>query len=164
MAKIDACEFSTYEEMGKKVAEKALDEFLYNGKTIREWMQIIASEDAISRQEALASIKALYPNMPPVIDIFGARRKWLEKYAPYFECENAIEQLQPIKQETETVTEFADRCRECGAKYGKLFDQKTGHWNIPFLIHKELEIPIYEAQKAYEVAIDYLRNQAYVRG
>lgn len=42
--------FPTYEEMAQKVAEKALDEFLYNGKSIREWMQIIASEDAISRQ------------------------------------------------------------------------------------------------------------------
>ncbi len=48
--------FPTYEEMGQKVAEKALDEFLYNGKSIREWMQIIASEDAISRQ----AIKELY--------------------------------------------------------------------------------------------------------
>lgn len=45
--------FPTYEEMGKKVAEKALDEFLYDGKSIREWMQIIASEDAISRQAVL---------------------------------------------------------------------------------------------------------------
>lgn len=45
--------FPTYEEMSKKVAEKALDEFLYNGRSIREWMQIIASEDCISRQEVL---------------------------------------------------------------------------------------------------------------
>ena len=45
--------FPTYEEMGKKVAEKALDEFLYDGKSIREWMQIIASEDAISRKAVL---------------------------------------------------------------------------------------------------------------
>lgn len=28
----------------------------------------------------------------------------------------------------ETVTEFADRCRECGAKYGKLLKQKSGEW------------------------------------
>jgi len=30
----------------------------------------------------------------------------------------------------ETVTEFADRCRECGARYGKLLKQepKIGHW------------------------------------
>lgn len=48
--------FPTYEDMGKKVAEKALDEFLYDGKSIREWMQIIASEDAISRQAVLAQI------------------------------------------------------------------------------------------------------------
>ena len=27
----------------------------------------------------------------------------------------------------ETVTEFADRCRECGAKYGKLLKSQTGH-------------------------------------
>lgn len=50
--------FPTYEEMAKNVAEKALDEFLYHGKSIREWMQIIASEDAISRQAVLdATIK-----------------------------------------------------------------------------------------------------------
>ena len=31
----------------------------------------------------------------------------------------------------ETVTEFADRCRECGAKYGKLLEQepKIGNWS-----------------------------------
>lgn len=33
--------FPTYEEMGKKVAEKALDEFLYDNRSIREWMQIM---------------------------------------------------------------------------------------------------------------------------
>lgn len=49
--------FPTYEEMGKNVAEKALDEFLYDGKSIREWMQNIASEDAISRQAVLSKIK-----------------------------------------------------------------------------------------------------------
>ena len=53
------------------------------------------SGDAISRQAALVSIKNLYPDMP-VVDIMNARRKWLEKYAPYFECENAIEQLPSV--------------------------------------------------------------------
>lgn len=46
--------FPTYEEMSKKVANKALDEYLYNGKSIREWIQIIASEDAISRQAVVS--------------------------------------------------------------------------------------------------------------
>lgn len=44
-------EFPTYEEMAKNLAEKALDEFLYDDKSIREWMQIIVSEDCISRKE-----------------------------------------------------------------------------------------------------------------
>jgi len=70
----------------------------------------------------------------------------------------------PLVKRQETITEFADRCRECGAKYGKMLDQETKHLNIPFLMHKELEIPISECQKAYEVAIDYLRSQADVRG
>jgi len=43
-------------------------------------------------------------------------------------CRGAIELLEqaPCK---ETVTEFADRCRECGAKYDKLLRQKSmrGH-------------------------------------
>lgn len=49
-------EFPTYEEIGKKVAEKALDEILYDGKSIREWMQIIVSEDAISRDKAIVQL------------------------------------------------------------------------------------------------------------
>jgi hypothetical protein len=53
------------------------------------------SGDAISRQAVLESIKNLYPDMP-VMDIMGARRKWLEKYAPYFECENAVEHLPSV--------------------------------------------------------------------
>ena len=28
--------------------------------------------------------------------------------------------IKALEQEPETVTEFADRCKECGAKYGKL--------------------------------------------
>lgn len=56
--------FPTYEEMGKKVAEKALDEFLYDGKSIREWTQIIASKDAISRKAVLDTLE----NMDKALD------------------------------------------------------------------------------------------------
>ena len=56
------------------------------------------------RQAVLASIKNLYPDMP-VVDIFGARRKWLEKYAPYFECENAVEQLPPVTPQPKIIKE-----------------------------------------------------------
>lgn len=31
-------------------------------------------------------------------------------------------------EQPETVTEFADRCKECGARYGKLLKEKTAYW------------------------------------
>lgn len=40
-------EFPTYEQIAKNVAEKALDEFLYDGKSIREWMKIIVKQESI---------------------------------------------------------------------------------------------------------------------
>lgn len=57
--------------------------------------------DTISRQAVLESIKNLYPDMP-IVDIMGARRKWLDKYAPYFECENAVEHLPPVNPQPKT--------------------------------------------------------------
>ena len=33
--------FQTVEEMAKKVAEKAIDEYVFEGKTIRQWVEII---------------------------------------------------------------------------------------------------------------------------
>lgn len=44
-------EFPTYEEMAKEVAEKALDEFTYNGKTIRDWVEIIVAQDLLAITE-----------------------------------------------------------------------------------------------------------------
>lgn len=57
MAKIDSnFKWLTYEEMAKNVAERVLDNFLYDGKSIREWIQIIGSEDAVSRQSAIVAL------------------------------------------------------------------------------------------------------------
>ena len=33
------------EEMAKEVAEKALDEYIYKGKTIREWIEVILERE-----------------------------------------------------------------------------------------------------------------------
>lgn len=41
---------------------------------------------------------------------------------------SALRNISSVMQKSETVTEFADRCRECGAKYGKLLEQKSGEW------------------------------------
>ena len=41
------------------------------------------------------------------------------------DAEKMREAIEVLEQEKpETVTEFADRCRECGAKYGKLLKQE----------------------------------------
>ena len=34
--------FPTYEEMGREVAERALDDFLVNDKTLREWINLMS--------------------------------------------------------------------------------------------------------------------------
>lgn len=50
-------EFPTKDEFAKEVAEKALDEFIYEGKTIREWVEILVKqqpcEDYIKRADVL---------------------------------------------------------------------------------------------------------------
>ena len=38
------------------------------------------------------------------------------------------------------------------------------NFNIPFLMHKELDIPISECQKAYNTAIEYLKSTVRVKG
>ena len=44
-------ELPTYEEMAKEVAEKALDEFTYKDKTLREWIEIIVAQDLLAIEE-----------------------------------------------------------------------------------------------------------------
>lgn len=63
----------------------------------REWdaEEIEPCNDYISRQTVLKAIKNLYPGIP-VVDINGARLKWLRKYKPYFECEKVVEQLPSV--------------------------------------------------------------------
>ena len=37
--------FPTVEEMAKDVAEKAMDEYIYEGKTIRQWVEVLKDYD-----------------------------------------------------------------------------------------------------------------------
>ena len=46
--------FPTIEEMAKDVAEKALDEYVYEGRTIRPWAKIIKDYD--DKQTAMKRI------------------------------------------------------------------------------------------------------------
>lgn len=45
--------FPTYEEMGKKIAEEALDGYRYEDKTLREWIDILAQTQWIPCTEKL---------------------------------------------------------------------------------------------------------------
>ena len=51
--------FPTIEEMAQNIAENALDEWEYKGKTLRQWIDIIAEvgTDCISRQAAIEAIE-----------------------------------------------------------------------------------------------------------
>lgn len=46
--------FPTIEEMAKEVAEKALDEYVYEGKTIRQWGEIL--KDYVDKKTTLERI------------------------------------------------------------------------------------------------------------
>lgn len=87
-------------------------EALKQNEQAAEWYKTFVEkfdscEDCISRADALVSIKNLYPDMP-IVNIMGARQKWLEKYAPYFECENVIELLPSVYPQN---TDVLDKIR-----------------------------------------------------
>lgn len=46
----------------------------------------------------------------------------------------------------------------------KLLSLERKPITIPYLMHKKMDIPISECQKAYDVAIDYLRSKATMKG
>lgn len=48
------------DKMAKEVAEKALDDYVYQGKTIREWIAIIAKNAWIPVSERLPEEQGIY--------------------------------------------------------------------------------------------------------
>lgn len=115
-------EFPTYEEIAKKVAEKALDEFLYNGKSIREWMQIIASEDAISRQAVLDTISE-----SNAISFYEAQEDSKECY---YEIRQVVEKMPPV-----TPQSNIGYCKDC--KYFE-YDSVAKVDGIPLIVAHEI--------------------------
>lgn len=74
-------------------------------------------EDCVSRLNAIAAIRNLYPDIP-VIDIMGARRKWQDKYSQYIECEKEIERLPSVQPKSNTghwiMHDNHRECSKCG--------------------------------------------------
>lgn len=78
--------FPTYEEMGKKVAEKALDEYIYKDKTLREWIDILGQTQWIPLSERLPDIQQVVLLSLRSLDVEVGFRAETE---PYFYCHNA---------------------------------------------------------------------------
>ena len=132
-------EFPTYEKMAKNVAEKVLDEILYDGRSIREWMQIIASEDCISRQAVLDACDQS-------INIFDAtdRIKELPSIKPKVkECEDCVSReavhnliipwlndylLDETREALETIDYKIEDLPSVTPQYTDAEQQKIGHW------------------------------------
>lgn len=55
----------------------------------------------------------------------------------------------------------SDLCRDTANLLEELEQEP---FTIPYLMHKEMDIPISECQKAYDIALEYLRSQAKVTG
>ena len=97
----------TYEEMGKKVAEAALNE-IYGGKTIREWIEILVKqkpwdgEDCISRQSLLNRL-----------DDFN---KWCKdgRLQGSLFAIDVIKDMPPVTPQPKIGEWINDSCSECG--------------------------------------------------
>lgn len=53
-------------------------------------------------------------------------------------------------------------CPNCGDYKGN--EEENNKEPIPYLMHKEMDISLLECQKAYDIAMEYLRNQAKLKG
>ena len=155
-------EFPTYEEMGKKVAEKALDEILYDGKSIREWMRIIVSEDAISRQavlnlakfdgrDGLGSIIHAFDveQLPPVMPVENQ-----------VSCDDCISRQVVLDLPKNTERGFGGKILEqsINIEYIKALPpvtpaEKVGHW-IPPQCDDGMSDPIYYQVRCSECGFD----------
>lgn len=85
-----------------------------------------------------------------------------------------IKKLPSVTQKSETVTEFADRCRECGAKYGKLLKQEPSgdlisrqavieicneEWDSDLLVERIEQLPSVNPQEPKTDVLDKIRAE-----
>lgn len=80
--------FPTYEGMVKKVAEEALDGYIYKGKTLREWVDVLAQTQWIPCSERLPEVGQRVIATVKSIDGNYVRETIYGKYG--FLCGNCI--------------------------------------------------------------------------
>lgn len=110
----------------------------------------------MTREECELSIVYLEGIKDNYIEGNGYERHPLPEY---YAIETAIKALE---QKPETVTDFADRCKECGAKYGKLLEQYKAfaEWIAREVFSDDWE---YNKDSFAEVACRKLANLGIVR-
>ena len=115
-------------------------------------------EDAISRADAIANIRILYPDMP-VVDIMGARHKWSEKYQQYRDCEKILADLPSIQPKPKTDEPMQVELEADGYSDGKLvydygkcpkcgwqFEYGEKDWEEPYCCHCGQKLHWFESE------------------
>ena len=110
-------------------------------EAVIEWLKVkdiikLSSQEEMARKElkALPPVKPQEPcddaiSRDAVCEIISDIRDCISVEG-YWAILERLKKLPSVTQKSETVTEFADRCRECGAKYGKLLKKKSGKWQV----------------------------------
>ena len=124
----------------------------------REILEQKPCEDAISRADAIANIRILYPDMP-VVDIMGARHKWSEKYQQYRDCEKILADLPSIQPKPKTDEPMQVELEADGYSDGKLvydygkcpkcgwqFEYGEKDWEEPYCCHCGQRLKWFESE------------------
>lgn len=77
-------EIQDFDEIAEKIAEKAIDEFIYEGKTLREWINAVQESRWIPVSErlpkfndiVLASSDCDYPELRVILTVYNAEEFW----------------------------------------------------------------------------------------
>jgi hypothetical protein len=133
----NSMKFPTYEEMAQNVAEKALDEYEYKGKTLRQWVEIIsaipvtaipATDINVATKDGtnLAEVGTDCISREQAIDALTEYGNGQTVYISVKEMVRRIEQLPPIQpkrirgqwiikgQAIDTVRGYWAKCSACG--------------------------------------------------
>lgn len=120
--------FPTMDEMAKDVARRAVEEIEYNGKTLSEWIDIIAKYqevnlDCVSRQQAIDALRTCYDTEMVTMDNG-------DEYINYGDAVGGIEQLpslEPIIGRIRWERDVAiSQLKELGYGFGE--KPKKGKW------------------------------------
>lgn len=122
--------FPTYKELGEIVAKEALDTFEYNGKTLREWIEIISAAelgtnlaevgtDLVSRQAVKDIFTELY-GISAIGSVFD-KHEWKDI------CETTANELPSVQPEI-------IRCGQC--KYAEVADTEDSQDGYTCQFHR----------------------------